>query len=93
MKLKPDMLIKTNKKMFAFNNYSNKRKCFNDSNKLVVGKMKDETVGVGFGEFVGLQPKMHSYLVDDNSEHKKAKSVNKNVATISHSEYEDIFLN
>ena len=37
---------------------------------------------------------MYSYLVDDNSEHKKAKSVNKNVvATISHNEYKDISLN
>ena len=30
------------------------------------------------------------YLVDDTSEHKKAKSINKNVATtISHDEYRD----
>ena len=36
----------------------------------------------------GLKPKMYSYLVNDNSEHKKAKDVNKNfVATISHNEY------
>ena len=34
------------------------------------------------------------YLVDDNSEHKKAKGENKNfVATISHNEYKDVFLN
>ena len=37
---------------------------------------------------------MYSYLVDDNSEHKKAKGVNKNaVATISHNEYKDVLLN
>ena len=37
---------------------------------------------------------MYSHLVDDNSEHKKAKGVNKNVvATIIHNEYEDILLN
>ena len=37
---------------------------------------------------------MHSYLVDDNSEHKKVKCVNKNVvAAISHSEYNDVSLN
>ena len=37
---------------------------------------------------------MYSNLVDDNSEHKKAKSVNKNVAaTISHNEYKDVLLN
>ena len=36
---------------------------------------------------------MCSYLVDDNSEHKKAKSMNRNIlATISHSEYKDLLL-
>ena len=48
-----------------------------NSNKLEVGKMKDETAGVAIEEFVGLKPKMYSYLVDDNSEHKKAKGDNK----------------
>ena len=37
---------------------------------------------------------MYSYLGDDNSEHKKKKSVNKNVvATISYNEYKDVLLN
>ena len=49
--------------------------------------MKDETDGIAIEEFIGLKPKMYSYLVDDNSEHKKAKGVNKNVdATISQNE-------
>ena len=56
--------------------------------------MKDETAGVSIEEFFGLKPKIYSYLVDDNSDHKKAKGVNKNVvATILHNEYEyeDLF--
>ena len=49
--------------------------------------MKDETGGVVIEEFVGWKPKMYSFLVDDNSEHEKAKGVNRNaVATISHNE-------
>ena len=37
---------------------------------------------------------MYSYLVDNNSEYKKAKGVNKNVvATINHNEYKDVLLN
>ena len=36
---------------------------------------------------------MYSYLVDDNIEHKKAKGVNRNVATISHGKYKDVLLN
>ena len=56
--------------------------------------MKDETAGVVIEEFVGLKPKMYSYLVDDNSEHKKGKSVHKNVvATIRHNEHKGVLLN
>ena len=53
--------------------YSTKSKYYNDSNKLVTEKMKNETGGVAIQEFVGLKPKMYSFLVDDNSEHKKQK--------------------
>ena len=59
--------------------------------KLFVGKMEDETAGVAIEEFIGLKSKMYSYLVDESSVHKKAKSVNKNVvAVISHYEYKNI---
>ena len=57
--------------MFDFSNNSPKSKYYDDSNKLVVGKMKDETAGVATKEFVELKPKMYSFLVDDNSEHKR----------------------
>ena len=37
---------------------------------------------------------MYSFLVDDNSEPKKAKCVNRNVdTTVSHNEYKDVLLN
>ena len=37
---------------------------------------------------------MYLYLVNDNSEHKNAKGVNKNVVvTIGHNEYKDVLLN
>ena len=61
--------------MFDFSNYSAESKYYDDSNKLVVGKMKDETGNVAIEEFVGLKPNMYSFLVDNNSEHKKAKGV------------------
>ena len=68
-----------------FQQYSAKSKYFDDSNKLVAGKTIDETAGVASTEFVGLTPKMYSFLVDDSRERKKAKDVNKNaVATLSH---------
>ena len=60
----------------------------------MVDKMKDGRAGVAIKEFVGLKPKMYSVLVGGSSEHEKAKSVNKNIfATISHNEYENVFLN
>ena len=49
--------------------------------------MKEEIAGVAIEEFVD------EYLVDDNSDHRKTKGVNKNVvATISHNEYKDVLL-
>ena len=37
---------------------------------------------------------MHSNFLDDNSEHEKAKGLNRNiVATISHNKYKDVVLN
>ena len=56
--------------------------------------MKNETAGVTIKEFVRLKPKTYTYLVVDNSEHKKANGVNKNVvAAIIHNEYKDVLLN
>ena len=48
------------KEMFNFSNYLTKSKCYDDSNKLVIGKMKDGTGGVAIEEFVRLKPKMDS---------------------------------
>ena len=56
--------------------------------------MEDEIDAVAIEEFVGLKSKMYSFLVDDNSEHKKAKDVNRNVIKkITHNEYNDVLLN
>ena len=64
-----------------FSNYSTQSKYYDNSNTLFIL------------EFVGLKPKMYSFLVDNN-EHKKVKGMNKNgVATISHNEYKDVLLN
>ena len=61
------------KGMFDFSNYSAKSKYYDESKKLVVGKMKDETGGIAIKEFVGLKPNIHSFMVDERSEHKKAE--------------------
>ena len=51
------------KEVFDFSNYSAKSKYYYDLNKLVVGKMKDETGGVAIKEFVRLKPKMYSQMI------------------------------
>ena len=54
--------------------------------------MKDETGGIAIEEFIGLKPKMYSFLVD--SVHRKAKCVNKNVVlAITHNNQKDVLLN
>ena len=45
---------------FDFSNYSKDSKFLNETNKKVVGKMKDEFDGVIIIEFVGLKSKMYS---------------------------------
>ena len=52
--------------MFNSSNYSPKSKDYDDSNRLIVGKMKDEMSGITIKESVGLKPKM----VDYSNEHK-----------------------
>ena len=48
--------------MFAFSNCSSKSKYYDNSSKLVIGKMKDENGDVAIEEFVRLKPKIFSFL-------------------------------
>ena len=66
---------------------------YDNSEKSVIEKIKDETEDAAIEEFVGLKATMYSFFVDKN-ELIKAKGVNKNaVGTISHNEYKDALLN
>ena len=81
------------KEMFYFSNYLSKSKYYDNLYKLVAGKMKDETAIPVIGDFLGLKSKVYLYLVNDQSEHKKAKGVNRKVlGTISHNKYKDVLL-
>ena len=44
--------------MFDFSNYPKNSKFFDEANKKVIGKMKDESEGKIIDGFVGLKPKM-----------------------------------
>ena len=48
------------KDSFDFSNYSKDSKCFDNTNKKVIDKMKDGYGGVIIDEFVGLKSKMYS---------------------------------
>ena len=59
----------------------------------MVCKIKVETGGISIKKFVGLKPKMYSFLVNNSSKHKKARGMNRyGVAIISHNEYKDVLL-
>ena len=45
--------------LFDFSNHQKDSKFFNETNKKVMGKMKDEFGGVIIREFVGLKSKMY----------------------------------
>ena len=62
-------------KWFDTSNYdeNDKRPLPIGKNKKVIGLFKDELGGKIMIEFDALRPKTYSYLMDDDSEHKKAK--------------------
>ena len=63
------------KYLFDFSHYSKGSKFFNETNKKVIGKMKDEFGGVFKTEFVGLKSKMYSIKKIDGKEYNTAKGM------------------
>ena len=61
------------KDLFDFSNCSKDAKFFNETNKKVIGKMKDEFGGVIITEFVGLKSEMYSIKKINGKEHSTAK--------------------
>ena len=66
------------KKRFDTSNFEINRPLLEGKNKKVIGLMKDELGGKIITEFVGFRRNTYSYLIDDDSEDKKAK-VTKNM--------------
>ena len=64
---------------FDTSNYGedDKRPLPKGKNKKVIGLSKDELGGKIIKEFVGRRAKIYAYLIDDHSEHKKAKGAKK----------------
>ena len=65
------------KEWFDTSNYDNNRPISIGKTKKVIGLFKYELGGKIMKEFVALRAKTYSYLMDDDSEHKKAKGTKK----------------
>ena len=61
--------------MFDFSNYSKDSTFFDETNKKVIGKMKDKFGGVIVNKFVGLKSKMYYVKKIDGKESNTAKGV------------------
>ena len=78
------------KDLFDFSNYSKDSKIFNETNKKVIGKMRDEFGGVIITEFVRLKSEMCSIKKIDGKEHNAAKWVS--IAT-EFNDFKDVLFN
>ena len=67
------------KDKFDNSDYSVSSPYFDNTNKKVIGKFKDEAAGILITEFVGLRSKMYSYIKDNRTGGKTAKGIKKNI--------------
>ena len=86
--------LAAHREYFDFSGYPHDHLLFSEENKMVVGKMKDESAGGIITEYVGLRPKMYSYLTkpenenDPPKEAKRAKGIQKAAITdLRHADY------
>ncbi|XP_052699416.1 uncharacterized protein LOC128176941 [Crassostrea angulata] len=83
--------------LFDTSNYPRDHFLFSEINKKVVGKMKDETASQPVMGFVGLRPKMYSFIVynEEKTQVKKAKGIAKSVVNkeLAYQNYVDCLIN
>ena len=81
--------------MFDNSDYPSNHQFFDDTNKKVIGKFKDEAAGIPITEFVGLRSKMYSYIKYNINGGKTAKGIKKNVIRkeIQHDDNKDVLFN
>ena len=82
--------IEQNKHLFDLSNYPKEHFLYDESNKKVVNKFKNESISE-IKEFIGLRSKLYSYMTDKEEEHKKCKGVKKYVVKkyITHENYKN----
>ncbi|XP_039278288.1 uncharacterized protein LOC120350099 [Nilaparvata lugens] len=73
----PYEIIKNNQEEFDTSDYDKNHECYNDKNKKVIGKFKDELNGIPLEEFCGLRSKCYSYMFSNNKNEVKCKGIKK----------------
>ena len=79
--------MKKNLDEYDTSNYSPGHPLFSNTNKKIIGKFKDELGGKVMTEFIGIRPKMYSYVGEESG--KRAKGVKKSILQngITHEDY------
>ena len=78
------------RELFDFSGYPINSEHYDNKNKTILGKMKDEFNEVKIVEFVGLKSKMYSLISINDREVNKAKGINKK---LRYKEYIDVLFN
>ena len=66
---------------------------YDEGNKKVIGKLKDELNGKIMTEIVALKPKQCAFRIEDGEEKKKSKGIEKNVTkTLKLEDYKNCLL-
>lgn len=84
-----------NKDLFDFSDYKKNSPFYDETNKKVIGKFKDESLGIPIKEFVGLRAKCYSVLHDNDKQKNTAKGVTQSAKKdkLNHQEYLDVLFN
>jgi hypothetical protein len=69
------------KEHYDFSGFSKESKFYDETNKKVLGKFKDECDGKAPSEFVGLRPKMYSLQIEEAELDKDQKKTGKMIKT------------
>ena len=83
------------KHLFDNSDYPKDSPFFDNTNKKVIGKFKDEEAGLPIVEFVGLRSKMYSLMKNNKQGSRTAKGIKKNVIKqqLQHDNYKDVLFN
>ena len=83
------------KEDYDFSDYPKDHPLYDETNKKVIGKMKDECAGTPIAEYIDLRPKLYSVLRADEQLINKAKGVKKYIIKkqINFENYKDALFN